>query len=155
MGYHFLLQAPAAAHSLILAISIYIQALPTPSLSGPGTPLLQWPVNPLQNSCLENPMGRGAWWARVHRVPELHMTEATYHAGTTYTNKHLLLTFQPPVTPSLSITLLLISLRKLKASKSRPLLYIPAPHPCAAPLFCWILQEGEARDGCPAQNCTA
>ena len=22
---------------------------------------------PLQYSCLENPMGRGAWWATVHR----------------------------------------------------------------------------------------
>ena len=25
-------------------------------------------VNPLQHSCLENPMDRGAWWAIVHRV---------------------------------------------------------------------------------------
>ena len=24
--------------------------------------------NPLQNSCLGNPMDRGAWWATVHRV---------------------------------------------------------------------------------------
>ena len=24
--------------------------------------------NPLQDSCLENPMDRGAWWAIVHRV---------------------------------------------------------------------------------------
>ena len=24
--------------------------------------------NPLQYSCLENPMDRGAWWAAVHRV---------------------------------------------------------------------------------------
>ena len=24
--------------------------------------------NPLQYSCLENSMGRGAWWATVHRV---------------------------------------------------------------------------------------
>ena len=23
---------------------------------------------PLQYSCLENPMGRGAWWAAVHRI---------------------------------------------------------------------------------------
>ena len=26
--------------------------------------------NPLQYSCLENPMDRGAWWATVHRVPK-------------------------------------------------------------------------------------
>ena len=24
--------------------------------------------NPLQYSCLENPMDRGAWWAIIHRV---------------------------------------------------------------------------------------
>ena len=26
--------------------------------------------NPLQYSCLENPLDRGAWWATVHRVTE-------------------------------------------------------------------------------------
>ena len=32
--------------------------------------------NPLQYSCLENPMDRGAWWATVHRVSktESHLT---------------------------------------------------------------------------------
>ena len=34
--------------------------------------------NPLQYSCLENPMDRGAWWATVHGVTtESDMTEAT------------------------------------------------------------------------------
>ena len=33
--------------------------------------------NPLWYSCLENPMDRGAWWALVHSVTELEMTEAT------------------------------------------------------------------------------
>ena len=27
--------------------------------------------NPLQCSCLENPMDRGAWWAAVHRVTQV------------------------------------------------------------------------------------
>ena len=27
--------------------------------------------NPLQYSCLENPMNREVWWAAVHRVTEL------------------------------------------------------------------------------------
>ena len=31
--------------------------------------------NPLQYSCLGNPKGRGAWWARVQRVIESDMTE--------------------------------------------------------------------------------
>ena len=26
--------------------------------------------NPLQYSCLENPMDKGAWWATVHRIAE-------------------------------------------------------------------------------------
>ena len=33
--------------------------------------------NPLQYSCLGNPMDRGVWWATVHRVSESDMTEAT------------------------------------------------------------------------------
>ena len=36
--------------------------------------------NPLQNSCLENPMDRRSWWAIVHSVSkEVDMTEATKH----------------------------------------------------------------------------
>ena len=31
--------------------------------------------NPLQYSCLENFMDRGAWWATVHEEVELDMTE--------------------------------------------------------------------------------
>ena len=33
--------------------------------------------NPLQYSCLENPMGREAWRATVNRVAESDMTEET------------------------------------------------------------------------------
>ena len=32
--------------------------------------------NPLQYSCLENSMDRGAWWAAVHRVAESDLTKA-------------------------------------------------------------------------------
>ena len=33
--------------------------------------------NPFQYSCLENSTDRGAWWAAVHGLTELGMTEAT------------------------------------------------------------------------------
>ena len=33
--------------------------------------------NPLQYSCLENPMDRGAWRAMVHRVTHGQTTEVT------------------------------------------------------------------------------
>ena len=35
--------------------------------------------NPLQYSCLENPMDRGAWWVTVHSVAKLDTTEVTWH----------------------------------------------------------------------------
>ena len=38
------------------------------SISGLGRSLGRGHSNSLQDSCLENPMDRGAWWATVHRV---------------------------------------------------------------------------------------
>ena len=37
--------------------------------------------NPLQYSCLENPMDRGAWRATVHGVAKSDVTEETQQAG--------------------------------------------------------------------------
>ena len=37
--------------------------------------------NPLQYSCLENSMERGAWWATVHGITEVDMTEETECRG--------------------------------------------------------------------------
>ena len=44
--------------------------------------------NPLQYSCLENPMDRGAWWATVHAWGrrELDMTEQLTLLTTTHAN---------------------------------------------------------------------
>ena len=40
-------------------------------IPGSGRPPGEENGNPLQYSCLENPMDRGAWWATVHGVARL------------------------------------------------------------------------------------
>ena len=58
--------------------------------------------NPLQYSCLDNPMNRGAWWATVHQVSK-SQTQLSTHARTTVSGKRTgletsflsLLTFDP------------------------------------------------------------
>ena len=40
----------------------------TGSILGSGRSPGEGYGNPFQYSCLENPVGRGAWWAIVHRV---------------------------------------------------------------------------------------
>ena len=40
----------------------------TGSIPGPGRSPGEGNGNPLQYSCLENPMDRGAWWDTVHGV---------------------------------------------------------------------------------------
>ena len=42
--------------------------------------------NPLQYSCLENPMDRGPWWATVHGLSE---SDATLQLNTTTTTTKL------------------------------------------------------------------
>ena len=51
------------------------------SIPGLGRPPGGGYGNPLQYSCLKNPMDRGAWWATVQRAAkESDMTEVTKHA---------------------------------------------------------------------------
>ena len=47
------------------------------SISGLGRSPKGGHGNPLQYSCLENPMDRGAWRAAVHEVTELDMAKVT------------------------------------------------------------------------------
>ena len=52
------------------------------SIPGSGRSLGEGNGNPLQYSCLENPMDRGASWAKVHEVAQLDMTETTSTVST-------------------------------------------------------------------------
>ena len=52
------------------------------SIPGSGRSLGEGNGNPLQYSCLENPMDRGASWAKVHEVAQLDMTEMTSTVST-------------------------------------------------------------------------
>ena len=47
----------------------------TGSIPGSGRSPAGGNGNPLQYSCLENPMDRGAWWATVHGIIKLDTTE--------------------------------------------------------------------------------
>ena len=50
---------------------------------GPGRSPGEGNGNPLQYSCLENPMDREAWWATVHEVAkELDMTQQLNNSNT-------------------------------------------------------------------------
>ena len=49
----------------------------TGSIPGSGRSPAGGHGNLLQCSCLENPMEKGAWWATVHRVSELDMTDVS------------------------------------------------------------------------------
>ena len=60
----------------------------TGSIPGSGRPPAGGHGNPLQHSGLENPMGRGAWWATVHRFGEsqTQLRQLSRHA---YTNNRV------------------------------------------------------------------
>ena len=40
--------------------------------------------NPLQHSCLENPMGRGALWATVHGVTKSRPSQSNFHLSRSF-----------------------------------------------------------------------
>ena len=68
------LPRPSTLHSLTLHASLGGQNLPATQrrgvglIPGPGISPGEENGNPLQYSCLENPMDRGAWWATAHGV---------------------------------------------------------------------------------------
>ena len=51
------------------------------SITGLGRSPGEGNSNPLQYSCLENPMDRGAWWATVQGVKRVRHDLATEQAG--------------------------------------------------------------------------
>ena len=60
---HWVSDAIQASHPLS-SLSLFF------SDSSKVCPLSVFSGNPLQYSCLENPVDRGAWWAAVHRVTQ-------------------------------------------------------------------------------------
>ena len=73
------------------------------SVPGSGTSPGEGNDNPLQYSCLENPMDRGAWWATAHGVTKSRTWLSDYHFH-----------FLPE--------LFMISTSKLKTRKMKPTL---------------------------------
>ena len=63
-------------------VTLMVKSLPASdgesgSVPGSGVFLGGDHSNPLQDSCLENPMDREAWWATVHGVAESDASETT------------------------------------------------------------------------------
>ena len=58
------------------------------SIPAPGRYPGEGNGNPLQYSCLENPMDRGAWWATVHGVAksQTRLKQLSRHARDYYHN---------------------------------------------------------------------
>ena len=53
--------------------------------------------NPLQYSCLENPMDKGDWQATVHRVSESNVTKHARTHARAHTHPHTLIAKSPVV----------------------------------------------------------
>ena len=54
------------------------------SVPGWGRSLGEWNGNPLQYSCLENPVDRGAWWLTVHGVAKSRSDKTHAHRSHEY-----------------------------------------------------------------------
>ena len=61
-------------------------------ISGSGKSCAVGNDNPLQYSCLENPMDRGAWWATIHRVAKSGTCLKRLNMQAGHPNEHLLST---------------------------------------------------------------
>ena len=66
--------------------------------------------NPLQYSCLENPLDRGAQRATVHGVAELDTTEATGHVCTQRICVNPTLSVHPDLLPPLGVHTFVLSI---------------------------------------------
>ena len=89
--------------------------------------------NPLQYSCLENPMDRGAWWATVHGIAKsrtrlsvftsLHFTSVySYHRFLISSASVRSLPFLSFIVPIFALNIPLVSLIFLKRSLVFPIL---------------------------------
>ena len=80
--------------------------------------------NPLQYSCLGNPMGRGAWWATVHGVTRAGYDSETKLPPLPYNSLLLSLSFMTlmNVSPYFIVWRLLSSALCMQAIKSRKVL---------------------------------
>ena len=108
--------------------------------------------NPLQYSCLGNPMDRGAWWATVHGVAEsltLSAAHAVQHSGCASIYLQTL-TFTPRAVPSSRVPdLLRVSPGCLQALPTQPK---PNSSSAALPSGCWGSVKAAPPTSCQATH---
>ena len=81
--------------------------------------------NPLQYSCLENPIDRGVWWATVHRVAK-SWTRLKRHSMHTQNPLTASILIQEPVSVALQLHVLISN---LPLSLSLGVVYVSAMTP--------------------------
>ena len=106
----------------------------TGSIPGSGWSSGEGHGNPLQYSCLENPVDRGAWWATVHRFRKSRTRLKRLHRHTRIFSHHVFCT-------SLDLTWYSNSLFLIPTVKFFPLFFILFTS--FPPLFFQLLLRGE------------
>ena len=89
--------------------------------------------NPLQYSCLENPMDRGIWWTTIPRIAESRKTEVTYH-----THKHYL---HPTYSFDVLSFMYLVPLSFLNYIEKKVTIYEIARFIEKQQIFIWVLKK--------------
>ena len=105
------------------------------SIPGSGRPPGEGNGNPLQYSCLENPMDRGVWWPTIHRGAESR-TRLSNCAHSTHTLAY-------PGGPECNHSVLRRGRQREKACDCRSRM-----------LCCWLEDGGEAKE-CSECSCVS
>ena len=136
---------PLGHHRALSWVLCAVQNLPTAIYFTHGSVYIgEGNGNPLQYSCLENPVDRGTWWAAVHRVTQSQTRlKQLSSSSSVYISIPLSQFIPPSPSPSSdvhkSIFNVCISIPALQIGSSVPFFYIP--YICVNIQYCFSLSD--------------